>query len=339
MKIAFCGCGNAARAHARVLQQLPNVHCWAYWNRPEEGHLAEEMLREFGGRYCTEDFARIAADPDITAVYICTMHNDRLRLVKTMARAGKPMFVEKPLAHTPETLCALYRLMRETKSLFQAGYKIRYHTLVQRARELLPQPDILSAHVFDTTWPAGILNAPDGGGGNVRAQGVYGAEALHVLAGSLPVAVTAFGGNRRQRSGIEDTLGAVYEFANGAIGTLAVADAGAGVSPVSKFFVEAVGRGCSYALLERFTRLEYLHGPTGQSQTLTGEEDGFIRQTRSFLAAIRRETPVLCDILQGAIPSIMIYQALHSAVTGRREPIDIEAWLSGEPGQSKRETR
>ncbi len=47
-------------------------------------------------------------------------------------------------------------------------------------------------------------------------------------------------------------------------------------------------------------------------------------------AAVRHKTPVLCDVVEGAIPSIMIWRALDALASGRRESIDVHSWLAEE---------
>lgn len=327
LQLAIFGCGRNAREHAQTFRAIPDVRLRAYWNRPDDFHLAEEMLREFGGEYCTDDYQRVADDPAVDAIYICTMHNDRLRLLEAAARAGKPVFMEKPLALPVELLRDMADLLRRYPILFQSGFKIRFHSLVAQAKALLPNPEILFAHVLDDPWPDGYLNHPAISGGNVRAQGVYAADALHILAGSLPVAVTASARNTRQPSGVEDTMCATFEFAGGALGCLAIADAGSGPGAISKFLVEAAGGGNSLAIFSRFTQL-HVHGADGRDTTFTSEEDGFRRQSEAFAAAVRAGGPSPNPFLQGAIPSIMIARALDAAASGRRETIDMHAWLA-----------
>lgn len=326
IQVAFCGCGNIAAAHAQALAQIPSVRIRAYWNRTPS--RAESLLARFGGAYVATNVAQIAADPDVDAVYINTMHNDRMRILTVMADAGKPVFMEKPLTHDAATLREMYRLLKRKPILFQSGYKLRFHSLVQKARELLPNPQVLEAHVMDETWPDGHLNDIDVTGGNVRSQGVYAMDILHVLSGSLPVSVTAMASNLRQKSGVEDTLSATFEFANGALGSVTVADAGVVADPFSKFLVIAAGGNCSVTLSDRYKRLDFCDAACKTPTSLQGEEDGFLRQSQSFIAAVRGESETECSFLQGAIPSIMIYQALAAAASGTRQPIDVKTWLN-----------
>lgn len=314
--------------HARELAKIPNVKISAYWNRTRE--KAEGLMGEFGGKYVAADFTRIANDPEIDAVYINTMHNDRLRILQVMAEAGKAVFMEKPLTHNEKSLVEMRRILERHPIMFQSGYKIRFNSLVEKARALLPFPEILTAHVLDEIWPDNSLNEMEIGGGNIRCQGVYAADILHLLAGSLPVAVTAISARRRHTSRVEDTLGAVYEFANGAVGTIAVADAGLATNGVSKFFAEAAGPNGAVTLCDRFKRLEWRASSLNTSETFTGEEDGFFRQSAAFIKTIREGAPVRCDFIAGAIPSIMIYRALESSVTGQRELIDVTPFFTKE---------
>ncbi len=330
INLAIFGCGRNAREHARTFRAMDGARLYAYWNRADDFTLATEMQREFGGVYCTDDYQRIADDPLVDAIYICTMHNDRLRLLEAAAKGGKPVFMEKPLALPATRLRDMQRVLDAHPILFQSGFKIRFNTLVRQARVALPQPEILYAHVFDETWPDNYLNDATIGGGNVRAQGVYAADALHILAGSLPVAVTASARNARQPSGIEDTMCATFEFANGALGALAVADAGSGGGIVSKFFVEAAGHGTHLSLLSRFSRLE-VRDAEGHETVATGEEDGFRIQSEAFLDAVRTGGASPNDFVQGAIPTIMIAIALDAAATGQRQVIDVHGWLNEPP--------
>lgn len=327
LNLGFCGCGAITKTHAREIQKIPNVRIRAWWNRTRA--RAESLHQEFGGDYVADDFTRLAEDPSLDAIYINTMHNDRLRLLEAVARAGKPVFMEKPLTHDAASLRAMHRLLQRHPVLFQSGYKLRFNCMVDKARQLIARPHLLMAHVFDETWPDHTgLNDPQVGGGNVRSQGVYATELLHVLAGTRPVAVTGAVSRRRHASGIEDTLGAVFEFEGGAIGTIAVADAGLATDGASKFFVEAAGDNCAYALHDRFKRLEWRPKGAKTPEVFTGEEDGFLKQSVAFLAAVRGQGKVDCDFIEGAIPSIMIYQAIAAAASGRRETIVVEKWLA-----------
>lgn len=325
INIAFCGCGRIAVSHAKELVEIKGVRLAAYWNRSPE--KAEALFNEFGGDYWTEDFEKIAQDPKIDAVYINTMHNDRLRFVKAFAESGKAVFSEKPLAHDAESLKDLHQAIKDTKSIFWSGYKIRFHSLFVKAMELMPKPEIISAHVYDERWPEGILQDPQIGGGNVLSQGVYATESARLLAGSRPCSVTAVGCYGRHRSDVIDSLCASYEFEDGAIASVTVSDAGVAPEGVSKFQVVAAGDNRCLTITDRFEKLCFRDGRNGTEETFEHKEDGFGKQSEAFLNAVRGGGPVISDFVEGAIPSIMIYRAVDAVVSGRKESIDIDAFF------------
>lgn len=225
LRVGFLGCDAIAEAHLRELAKFSGVRVVAYWNRTHA--RAERLLKEFGGEYAAEDFHRIAEDLSLDAVYINTMHNDRLCLVEAVAGTGKPIFSEKPLAHDAVSLRALHSIVNRHRARFWSGVKIRFHTLIEKARELMPRPEALTAHVMDETWMEGHLNDPAVcGGGDVLAQRAYATEFVRVLAEGMPVAVTAMFCSDRHKGGAPDTLCAAFQFDTGALASVAIADAG-----------------------------------------------------------------------------------------------------------------
>ena len=322
--VGFLGCGAIARTHAQAFQTMPNVRIGAWWNRSPE--RAKALHAEFGGAYWTEDWNRIVSDPAIDAIYLNTMHNDRLRFLEAAAAAGKPVFCEKPLAHSPETLRAMHALVSRTGMHLHAGYKIRYHSIMARACEALPAPEILHAQVFDETWPEGALNDPEVGGGNILCQGVYAAESLRILAGGDPVSVSAAIRCSRHSSHTPDTLAATFVFGNGAIATLAVADAGLAPEPISKFCITAAGGNASIAILNRYQSLA-VRTAAGMAEH-TFPEDGFRRQSERFFARLEAGQSPEIPFLDGAMPSIMMWRAMEAAASGRTLAIDANGFLS-----------
>ncbi|MHC4873955.1 MAG: Gfo/Idh/MocA family protein [Planctomycetota bacterium] len=279
-RVAFCGCGRIAYAHAEELAKLENVELCAYWNRTTE--RAKEMYETLGGDYYAEDFKRIAEDKSIDAVYINNMHNDRIDIVKAMGDNGKAIFSEKPLAHNAEMFREIYKYVKENNIYFWSGVKIRFNTIMKKAVEYVNEPELLSAHVLDENWPDNFLNDPDVGGGNVLSQGIYALETMRLLAGCRPVAVTALTSNKRHSFDTVDTLSAAFEFENGAIGSITVGDAGLAPQPISKFYASVSGNNKTLVIYDRFQQFEYLDKVNEESETFTHEEDGFFIQSKEF---------------------------------------------------------
>lgn len=320
IRVAFCGCGDIARRHARVLATL-GAEVVGCWNPPGHAGSAEALAELTGARYVTDDLDRIVADESIDAVYVCTWHHDRVEVLDALATGGKAVFMEKPLALHLDELRQLSAIVRRTGIHFHSGYKTRFNSAVVAARARMPSPEAIVAHVVDEPWPAGSRGADlTIGGGHILVQGVYALEAAHLLADARPVAVTAVGSIAADRSTAGGSLACAVEFANRAVASVMISDGGAAASPVSKFFAEAAGGGEFVSVTARFTRLCHRHR-SGREEVLEFVEDGFRRQSSVFLDNLRLGRPSACGVEEGMIPSLMVLAAIESARAGRRVEI------------------
>src|SRR5262249_29895850 len=63
-----------------------------------QGLTALSVARKYGARACTSDFRDLLASTEIDAVLIATRHHQHAEMTAVALRAGKDVFVEKPLA-------------------------------------------------------------------------------------------------------------------------------------------------------------------------------------------------------------------------------------------------
>ncbi len=71
------------------------------------------------------DLNQVWADPDLAAVVICSETNRHSELVLAAARAGKHLFVEKPLGITGRESLAMAEAIERANVLFTTGYFMR----------------------------------------------------------------------------------------------------------------------------------------------------------------------------------------------------------------------
>src|SRR5262245_4777765 len=76
------------------------------------GLTSKDVAERYGASYCTSDPAEIINDREIDAVLIATRHDQHAPLAMEALRAGKAVFVEKPLATTPGMLSELRDVAR-----------------------------------------------------------------------------------------------------------------------------------------------------------------------------------------------------------------------------------
>ncbi|MFK7691567.1 Gfo/Idh/MocA family protein [Paenibacillus sp. HJGM_3] len=329
VKVGIIGCGNLGRTHAECIQQLDGMTVAAYCDVFEEN--ARKLLERFGGDYATSDVQRLMDDPSIDALYITTLHDTHAELSIRALEAGKHVLVEKPLAMSLEDCLRIGEAVGKSgKKLFTA-FKMRYYDMLWKAKELIPEPLVVTMQMMDNRWADGMwANDPVKGGGNVLSQGCHSADILRYVTGAEPVEVYAAGGNYYQPSGVVDNLVAVYRFSNGAAGNLVQGDCRC-PEQTSKFFMQLFAENKSITLNDRLTTLTYQEA--GQETVVyKGSESGFLEENRAFLQCIQEDTPPMIDHVDGLYATLMILQAMESLKSGKPEPIQavVNQALSGQ---------
>lgn len=91
------GCGDVCEVKSGPgFQQAPGSELVAVMRR--DGALAEDFARRHGVPKFYADADGLIADPDVSAVYIASPPGSHLELALKVAKAGKPAYVEKPMA-------------------------------------------------------------------------------------------------------------------------------------------------------------------------------------------------------------------------------------------------
>src|SRR5204862_2782273 len=95
------------------------------------GLHAQHSGKKFGFQYATSDDEQIINDPNINTVAILTRHDSHADLVVKALKAGKHVFVEKPLAINNAQLSAISKQLRSSQSLLTVGFNRRFSPLTQ----------------------------------------------------------------------------------------------------------------------------------------------------------------------------------------------------------------
>ena len=103
--------------------------------------IDEGTLRKVGERFhpkrMTLDASEVAADPEVRAVILSTTQTVRLPLIELFARAGKHIYVEKPLADSFDEMRRILAIVEETGIRFTVGHNRRMAPAVREAVRVL----------------------------------------------------------------------------------------------------------------------------------------------------------------------------------------------------------
>jgi predicted dehydrogenase len=155
IRLGMIGLGRFAELHARILSRLPNVEVVAACDRNPERHA---RFREWfpNARFYTE-WSELIAAAGLDAVDVLTPEHLHAEPVKAALRQGLHVFVEKPLAHHPETAAELVREAKTSGRILMTGHLLRFDARYAAAKERLARGDagaIRSIYAKRNNWQA-----------------------------------------------------------------------------------------------------------------------------------------------------------------------------------------
>lgn len=250
--------------------------------------------RKFGFEEATTDPERVLHDPQITTVVIATRHDSHARYVLEALRAGKHVFVEKPLCLTLAELSEIEQLYASLLAapsgppLLMVGFNRRFAPLVQKMRTLLagvPGPRAMVMTVNTGTLPPDHWTRDPGiGGGPILGEACHFIDLLRHLAGAPIARWTRFdlGGPA------SDTASLQLAFADGSIGTIHYFTNGSRVFPKERIEVFAGGR---VLVLDNFRCLRGFGWTVFRRLGSWRQDKGQRACVQAFLEAIERGGP------------------------------------------------
>jgi predicted dehydrogenase len=177
------------------------------------------------------DYAAVLRDPGIDGVVLATPHSLHHRHIVEAARAGKHVYVEKPITLTRETAQQAVDACRQAGVTLALGFNRRYAPayveMVRRIRagEIGDVLHVEGQHSGPTgyrmkpgNWRATRAEAPAGG---MTARGIHALDGMIEIAG-LVTSVYASSERRKLAADLEldDTTSMLLKFDSGATGYL-----------------------------------------------------------------------------------------------------------------------
>ena len=98
------------------------------------------------------DYRELLADKSVDAVFIMTPEHLHHDMTIAALRAGKHVYIEKPLAHTIDEGWDILREAQKAGKVVQVGTQNRSSTLYKKAKELIKQGMIGDVHFVRAFW-------------------------------------------------------------------------------------------------------------------------------------------------------------------------------------------
>lgn len=253
-KFGIIGCGMIANIHVSAIQKIESAEVYGVYDPVLE--RAQEFAAKCGCKVYVS-IEEMMADKELDIVNICTPSGTHADLAIVAAKAGKHVVVEKPLAISTEEAKSVVCVQKETGVKICVISQLRFSPGVQALRSAVQQGQLgklimgsLSMRYYrsEEYYQNGGWRgkwATDGGGALMN-QGIHGLDILCYICGPV-VSVRAFFKTLLHDIEVEDTLCAILEFQNGALGTL---EASTAINPGSARRIEIGGTEGSVVLKE-----------------------------------------------------------------------------------------
>ncbi len=279
------------------------------------------------GAKVVSSYGRVLKDPEVDAVILATPHSLHMKQIVQAAKAGKHVFVEKPITLTRKTAEKAVEACRAAGVTLSVGFNRRHApSFVEmmyriRAGKIGDVLHVEAAHSGPTgyslsadSWRSTRAEAP---GGGMTGRGVHTLDAMIQVAG-LVTSVYAFSDKRKVAADIDmdDTTSMLLKFAGGATGSLST------VFVTAELYRVHVFGSKGWLELRGDTELT-LRGLQGQPERVTlPAADKEKAELEAFADAVEEKKPFVVPPEEAINGAAVLEAVVKSAASGK--PVQIK---------------
>jgi predicted dehydrogenase/threonine dehydrogenase-like Zn-dependent dehydrogenase len=330
IRAALIGAGNLARwAHLPALQKTPNAALQAVYST--NGARGKSYARRFKASYCTSDFDEVLRDANVDLCLILSRNQEHARQTVAALRAGKHVFVEKPMALTLAECREIYQAVEASGRQLTVGFNRRFAPFYLELKQALQKrtsPVVMNCRINSPGISGDYWMADPSIGGAILGEACHFVDLMYWLVEAEPVSVMAYSlpTDRRDPVGANN-LTATFKFADGSIGNLTYCTVGSKTSGGERVEVFAQGVG---AMCEDFKQFQLKTGSIS-SKAKWWAEKGYDAQMRAFIQALRTGQAPAVTVRDGARATLGCLQMLEAARTGQPCALNVDAALLAPP--------
>ena len=297
--------GNFLLPHLKNLLTLDAV----LTSRP---HTAEDARQKYG-------FAKAVTDPKILlesnagAVVIATRHDSHAPLALKALKAGKRVFLEKPLCLTMEEYVIMAAQLRNPSSPdLMVGFNRRFAPHIKELKSRLSglpvaiQYRINAGNVPPEHW----VHDPEVGGGRIIGEACHFIDLCAFIAGSEIRSVSASALETAPQN--HDTFVASLTFENGSVANISYFSNGS--KNLSKECLEVFSGGVS-AVIDDFKSLT-IHGTKSEKLKAGKQDKGHAAEIVAFAEALKAGKPFPISVKESLHATLATFAILESIRRG-----------------------
>ncbi|MGH7589202.1 MAG: Gfo/Idh/MocA family protein [Gemmatimonadota bacterium] len=344
--VGVVGCGRVAMTrHLPVLDRLDGVRILAVAD--PDPHRRSEAADRYQVPRATADVQEILDVPQLDVVAVCVPPAQHAEVVVAALRAGKHVFVEKPLALDLDECDRMVNEVKASGLRAAVGHSLRWHPHVRKLKADVDRGALGVIRMVATTFCGRADYAgpvpewrkhPDLGGNTFFETGVHHLDLWRFLTGREVEEVSA----TATRSGAWDEESSVVtgRLDGGVLAVTALAQGTTNTNQIEVIGDAACARSNPYRSdgLDRWSSSEYQGGLRNRAwrglgllaaapATVTGLRTGgvwmesFRAEWEDFLSAVREDRATKCPLHEGREAVRIVLAAIDSAIRGRPVPV------------------
>jgi polar amino acid transport system substrate-binding protein len=282
--IAFVGAGSFAQSN--LLPHLKNLKVELTSVSTTTPVNAKSVAKIFGFKQASTDSLEIIKSSDTTSVFIASRHDSHAEYVLESLKAGKPVFVEKPLCINRLQLDEIDKEIIKDQGRLLVGFNRRFSKPFIEIKEFFKNRTepfsmvyrVNAGFIPKTHW----VQFPSQGG-RIVGECCHFIDCMTFLTGSLPVRVFAEKVSSGNRDSIDDdNVSIIIRFGDGSTGTLLYFANGDPSYP--KEYFEAFNEG-NIAVMDNFTTVTTCRKGKKTTHTHDGTK-GHRQEVESYIKSI-----------------------------------------------------
>ena len=314
--LGMVGAGNYARTTLLpLLKNNPKINRHSLVTR--RGATAEHAGNQFGFQHVGTDVSAILDNPEINTVVIATRHDSHAELVAHALRAGKSVYVEKPLGLTAADINLVEDAATASKGILQVGFNRRFSPLVVEAKARLASLAGTSYQLFrinagplpTDSW----IHGPEGGG-RILSEVCHFVDLAQYFAGQKIESVQADAAATIDAASCGDVT-VTLRFTDGSMATIAYTGLGDAGYPKEQIEIFSAG---TVVAIDNFRRMTITADGRETASSGRGQDKGHAAAIGAFIDAVVSGGPAPVDHATHIDVSRATLAVLESLQSGAR---------------------
>jgi len=341
VSIGFIGAGSYAQSH--LLPNIPKSNDVALNGvMTTTGTSSRSVAERYGFDFCTTNEKDIIENNDINTVFITTRHDSHAYFVMKALKAGKHVFIEKPLCLNEQELSQIADLLNSMTTedfasslqppisnqeastklpihqstdppILMVGYNRRFSPFIRQIKDEFGHGAVAMVYRINAgsipkdSW----IQDTEFGGGRIVGEVCHFVDTLSFLAGSL--AVSVYAAAMKEHDNLNDTLNVTLTFQNGSIGTISYL--ANGDKSLAKERIEVFAHGAT-AIVDDFKELTVYSKGKKKKKKLISQDKGQKEEVKRFVEAILKGTGEPIPFKEIHNTSLMTFKIIESIRSG-----------------------